>query len=51
MLSASLECIGRRLAVADPISDNRVDKTRPIAKTCVNGLSAWYDTTRARARR
>jgi hypothetical protein len=31
-LLAILECIGLHLAVADPISDNPVDETRPIAK-------------------
>src|SRR6266481_5003393 len=51
MLSAILACIVRRCAVADRIADNRVDRTRPIAKIWVNGLSAWCDTTRAPARR
>jgi hypothetical protein len=51
MLSAIVECTGSRLAIADPIVDSRVDKARPTAKICVNGLSAEYDTTHARARR
>src|SRR5262249_59773018 len=47
MLSAILACIVRRCAVADRIAGNWVDRTRPIAKIWVNGLSAWCDTTRA----
>ena len=46
MPSAILASIGRRSAVADRIADNRVDRTRPIAKIWVNGLSASCDTTR-----
>src|SRR5690349_14756479 len=49
MLSAIPACIGHRCAVADRIADNRVNRTRPIAKIWVNGLSAWCDTTRAPA--
>jgi len=38
-------------AVADQIVDNRVDRTRPVAKIWVSGLNASCDTTRAPARR
>src|SRR5262249_50782686 len=50
-LSAILACIGRRCAAADRIADNRVGRTRPIAKIWVNGLNASCDTTREPARR
>src|SRR5271166_4716730 len=43
--------IGRRCAAADRIADSRVDRTRPIAKIWMNGLSVSCDTTRAPARR
>src|ERR1700682_182457 len=49
-LCKRLDFMGLALLIGKWNRSYRVDRTRPIAKIWVNGLSAWYDTTRAAAK-